>query len=253
MTSTLLATGAQPVALSTVFTAELLGTAILILLGGGVVANAILPAAKGAGGGPVMIHWGWGIGVFAGVYVAAASGAHINPAVTLGLLANGADEYAKGVPVTLVTTLVYLVAQMLGAILGGVLVWLGYKKQFDQDAPADVKLAVFSTAPEVRSPIWNVVTEVLGTFVLVFVILKFAGTPSGLGPFAVALLVVGIGASLGGPTGYAINPARDLGPRIAHAILPIPGKGGSDWGYAWVPVVAPIIGGVLAGLLAQVV
>lgn len=246
------AAAAAPVPLSTVFFSEVLGTAILCLLGGGVVANAILPAAKGAGGGPVMIHWGWGIGVFAGVFVAVRSGAHLNPAVTLGLWANGAAEYAPGVPVTLTSTGVYLAAEMIGAFLGAVAVWLAYKKQFDAPADPGAKLGVFSTGPEVRSPFWNVVTEVFGTFVLVFVILQFAHTPSGLGPFAVALLVVGIGASLGGPTGYAINPARDLGPRIAHAVLPIPEKGSSDWGYAWVPVVGPLIGGILAGLLAQV-
>ncbi|GMA20626.1 MIP/aquaporin family protein [Arsenicicoccus piscis] len=230
----------------------MLGTAVLVLLGAGVVANAILPAAKGAGGGPVMIHWGWGIGVFAGVYVAYRSGAHLNPAVTLGLWANGATEYAPGIPVTVTTTAVYLAAELLGAFLGAVLAWLAYKKQFDQDADPALKLGVFSTDPEVPSRVWNVVTELIGTFVLVFVILLFAKTPSGLGPFAVALLVVGIGASLGGPTGYAINPARDLGPRIAHALLPIPGKGSSNWGYAWVPVVGPLLGGVLAGLVAQV-
>lgn len=243
---------AAPVPLGQVFASELFGTAILCLLGCGVVANALLPAAKGAGGGPVMIHWGWGIGVFAGVFVAFRSGAHLNPAVTLGLLATGATEYAPGVAVTAASTLTYLVAELAGGLLGGILVWLAYKKQFDADADPALKLGVFSTGPEVRSPFWNVVTEVIGTFVLVFVILQFANTPSGLGPLSVALLVVGIGAGLGGPTGYAINPARDLGPRIAHAILPIPGKGGSDWGYSWVPVVAPIIGGVLAGVLAQI-
>lgn len=249
-----LAAAAEPAAptMTTVFVSEVMGTALLCLLGCGVVANAILPAAKGAGGGPVMIHWGWGIGVFAGVYAAAASGAHLNPAVTLGLLANGAAEYAPGVPVTAASTLLYLAAELLGAFLGAVAAWLSYKKQFDADADPALKLGVFSTGPEVRSPGWNVVTEAFGTFVLVFVILQFAATPSGLGPFAVALLVVGIGASLGGPTGYAINPARDLGPRIAHALLPIPGKGPSDWAYAWVPVVGPILGGVLAGLVAAI-
>lgn len=243
---------AEAVPLGTIFASELLGTAVLCLLGCGVVANALLPAAKGAGGGPVMIHWGWGIGVFAGVYVAYRTGAHINPAVTLGIMANGADEYAPGIPVNLTTTLTYVAAQVLGGVIGGVTVWLSYKKQFDADAADGLKLAVFSTGPEVRSPFWNVVTEVFGTFVLMFVILLFAKTPTQIGPLAVALLVVGIGASLGGPTGYAINPARDLGPRIAHALLPIPNKGSSDWGYSWVPVVGPIIGAILAGLLARV-
>ncbi|GAB97969.1 glycerol uptake facilitator protein [Kineosphaera limosa] len=246
------AAAAEHVPLATVFVSEVMGTAMLCLLGCGVVANALLPAAKGAGGGPVMIHWGWGIAVFAGVYVAFQSGGHINPAVTLAMLANGATEFAAGVPVTLGTTLVYISGQLLGATLGAICVWLAYKKQFDEDADPALKLAVFSTDPEVRNPAWNAVTEAIGTFVLVFVILQFAHTPSGLGPLAVALLVVGIGASLGGPTGYAINPARDLGPRIAHAILPIPGKGDSNWRYAWVPVVGPILGGLAAGLLATI-
>ena len=246
------AAAAEPLPLGTIFASELRGTAVLCLLGSGVVANAIRPAAKGAGGGPVMIHWGWGIAVFAGVYIAYRTGAHINPAVTLGLWANNATEYAPGVPVTLTTTLTYFAAQFLGGVLGGVATWLCYKKQFDEDAPEGFKLGVFSTGPEVRSPFWNVVTEVFGTFILMFVILLFGKTPTEIGPLAVALLVVGIGASLGGPTGYAINPARDLGPRIAHAILPIPNKGSSDWGYSWVPIVGPIIGAILAGLLARV-
>lgn len=233
---------------------EIMGTATLLLLGCGVVANVVLAKSKGADGGFLMINFGWGIGVFAGVYVAYKSGAHLNPAVTLGLLASDAKEYAPGIEVSVGTTLTYLAAQMIGAVIGAILCWLAYKDQFaepDQD-PA-VKLAVFSTGPEIRNTVSNIITEVLGTFVLVFVIISFGKTPSGLGPLAVALLVVGIGASLGGPTGYAINPARDLGPRIAHAILPIPGKGSSDWGYAWVPVVGPIIGGVLGGLLANAV
>jgi len=197
------------------------------------------------------VNFGWGIAVFAGVYVAFRSGAHINPAVTLGLLANGADEYAPGVDVDVMSTLLYLAAQMLGAFLGAVGAWLAYRQHFDDTEDAGAQLAVFSTGPAIRNPVWNTITEIIGTFVLVFVVIMFGSSPSGLGPLAVALLVVGIGASLGGPTGYAINPARDLGPRIAHAVLPMRGKGSSDWGYAWVPVVGPIIGGVLAGLLAN--
>jgi glycerol uptake facilitator protein len=223
---------------------------MLLLLGCGVVANVALSKSKGAGGGFLLVNFGWGIGVFAGVYVAYRSGAHLNPAVTLGLLANGADEYAPGVDVSVGSTLVYLAAEFLGAFLGAVLCWLAYKDHFDQTEEPEAQLGVFSTGPAIRNYAWNVVTEVIGTFVLVFVILMFGKTPSGLGPFAVALLVVGIGASLGGPTGYAINPARDLGPRVAHAVLPIRGKGDSDWAYSWVPVVGPIIGGVLAGLAA---
>ena len=151
------------------------------------------------------------------------------------------------------TTLVYFAAQMVGAFLGAVLAFLAYKKHFDEPADPATKLGVFSTGPAIRSYGWNLVTEILGTFVLVYVVIQFGNTPSGLGPLAVALLVVGIGASLGGPTGYAINPARDLGPRIAHALLPIKGKGSSDWGYSWVPVVGPLIGGAIAGLLAAAV
>lgn len=238
--------------LGDVFISETLGTAILLLLGAGVVANAILPKTKGNGGGWLLINFGWGLAVFAGVYAAYKSGAHLNFAVTVGLLTDSkVTEFAPGVEANLGNAMVYLGGEMLGAFLGAVLAWLAYKKHFDQEADPAVKLGVFSTGPELRSYGWNFVTEVIGTFVLVFVILAFGGSPSGLGPLAVAMLVVGIGASLGGPTGYAINPNRDLGPRIAHAILPIPGKGSSDWGYAWVPVLGPIVGGALAGLVAN--
>ena len=239
------------VSLMQVFVSEVAGTTLLLLLGAGVVANVILPGTKGFGGGWLLINFGWGLAVFAGVYAAYLSGAHLNFAVTIGLLANGADEYAPGVAVTAASTFVYLAAEMLGAFLGAVLAFLAYKKHFDEDADPGTKLAVFSTGPAVRSYGWNFVTEAIGTFVLVYVILMFAKNPANLGPLPVALLVVGIGASLGGPTGYAINPNRDLGPRIAHALLPIKGKGSSDWGYAWVPVLGPIVGGAIAGLLAQ--
>lgn len=238
------------VTLGQVFISEVIGTGLLLLLGAGVVANVILPANKGFNAGWLTINFGWGLGVFAGVYAAYRSGAHLNPAVTVGLLANGAEEYAPGVEVTFASTMVYFAGELVGAFLGAVLAFLAYKKHFDEPADPATKLGVFSTGPAIRSYGWNTVTEILGTFVLVFVILQFANTPSELGPLAVAMLVVGIGASLGGPTGYAINPARDLGPRIAHALLPIKGKGSSDWGYAWVPVVGPLIGGALAGLLA---
>ncbi|MGB3592859.1 MAG: MIP/aquaporin family protein [Ornithinimicrobium sp.] len=238
-----------------VFLLEVMGTAMLLLLGCGVVANAILPKTKGFNGGWLLINFGWGLGVFAGVFVAAKSGAHINPAVTLGLLANGADNYGgeAALEINFVNTMVYFGGEFLGAFIGAVLAWAAYKKHFDQDADPAVKLGVFSTGPEVRNYGWNFVTEVIGTFVLVFVILAFGNAPNELGPLAVALLVVGIGASLGGPTGYAINPARDLGPRIAHALLPIPGKGSSDWAYSWVPVAGPAVGGILGGLLAAAV
>ncbi len=237
--------------LGTVFVSELAGTAVLLLFGCGVVANVALVKTKGFNGGFLLVNFGWAIGVFAGVYVAFQSGAHINPAVTLGILASGADEYAPGVDVDAASTLVYLSAEFLGAFLGGVLAWASYKKHFDETTDPEPLLGVFSTGPAIRNPLWNTVTEVIGTFALVFVILLFGETPSGLGPLAAALLVLGIGNSLGGPTGYAINPARDLGPRVAHFVLPIPHKGGSDWGYSWVPVVGPIIGGVLAGVAAN--
>jgi glycerol uptake facilitator protein len=236
-----------------VFLSEVIGTGLLLLLGAGVVANVILPKTKGFGGGWLLINFGWGLAVFVGVFAAYRSGAHLNPAVTLGLLASGAEEYAPDVEVTALSTIVYLLGELVGAFLGAVLAFLTYKNHFDEQADPAVKLGVFSTGPEIRSYGWNFFTELIGTFVLVYVILQFGNTPHEMGPLAVALLVVGIGASLGGPTGYAINPARDLGPRIAHAILPIKGKGSSDWAYSWVPIAGPIAGGVLAGIVARVI
>ncbi len=242
------------------FLSELVGTAMLVLLGCGVVANVALAKTKGFNGGFLMVNFGWGLAVFAGVIVAYASGAHINPAVTLGLVANGATEFGNPavgmtVPVDVLSVLAFIAAQLLGAILGAVVCWLAYKQHFDEEPDAAPKLGVFSTGPGIRNYAWNLVTEIIGTFVLVFVVIGFGrqGDASGLaalGALPVALLVVGIGASLGGPTGYAINPARDLGPRIAHALLPIRGKGASDWSYSWVPVVGPIIGGLIAGWAA---
>lgn len=231
----------------TIFLSEVVGTAMLLLLGCGVVANAVLKGTKGNSGGFLMINVGWGIAVFAGVLTAYKSGAHLNPAVTLGLIAAG-NEGAKA------NVAAYLLGQLVGAMIGALLCWLAYKDHFDAEPDAGLKLAVFSTGPAIRNAAMNLVTEIIGTFVLVFVVLAFGkhGDATGLaslGALPVALLVIGIGASLGGPTGYAINPARDLGPRIMHAILPIKGKGSSNWGYAWIPVVGPIIGGVLAGLV----
>ena len=248
---------------------------MLLLLGAGVVANAILPKVKGASGGNLMINWGWGLAVFSGVLVSYKSGGHLNPAVTLGVAINqGIHPSPTGacfiqstntcaIPVNAQSILVYIAAQMLGAAIGAFLAWLVYKKHFDQKADPGLKLGVFSTGPAIRKYGWNVVTEVIATFVLVFVVLasgKFTGanpTPAAnlgwLGAFGVALLVVGIGASLGGPTGYAINPARDLGPRVAYAIFSNFMKNGHDkpdWAYSWVPVVGPIIGGLLAGWCA---
>lgn len=237
--------------MGTIFLYEIGGTAMLMLLGVGVVANVVLGKTKGNGGGWLLISFGWGLAVFAGVFVAFKTGAHLNPAVTIGILSSGAAEYADGIPVTFANTVAYLAAEMIGAMIGAVLAWAVYKKHYDEEKEAGNILATFSTGPEIRSYGWNFVTEVIATFVLVFVILLFGGTPDKLGPLAVGLLVVAIGASLGGPTGYAINPARDLGPRIVHALLPIPNKGSSDWAYSWVPIAGPLVGAIIAGLLSQ--
>ena len=244
----------QEVNLGLYFLSETVGTAMLILLGCGVVANVALAKTKGNAGGFLMVNWGWGLAVFAGVIVSAYSGAQLNPAVSIGLLVAS--------KITIVQFFVAIAAQLVGAIIGATLAWASYKQHFDDEPDPANKLGVFSTGPAIRSYGWNLLTEIIATFVLVFVIFGFAdygvadiGVPGGLGGLSavpVALLVVGIGASLGGPTGYAINQARDLGPRIAHAILPIKGKGSSDWSYSWVPVVGPLIGGTLAGLLAPV-
>ncbi|WP_242491755.1 MIP/aquaporin family protein [Actinomyces minihominis] len=240
-----------------VFASEFFGTAVLLLLGAGVVATNLLPKSKGRGGGWLMINFGWGLAVFAGVYAAWKTGGHLNPAVTIAKVVaywfdpavtlNGAAVGSEtAVAVNFENVIVYIVAQFLGAFVGAVLAYLAFKKQFDQDCDPALKLGVFATAPEVRSYGWNLVTEAMGTAVLIVFVMVAGGTPSSVGPLAVALIIVGIGASLGGPTGYAINPARDLGPRVAHAVLPIKGKGGSDWSYSWVPVVGPIIGAVVA-------
>lgn len=229
---------------------ELIGTMILIILGDGVVANVVLSKSKGNSSGWIVITTGWALAVFVAVFIVGTiSGAHINPAVTIGLAVAGDFPWAK-VPG-------YIIAQMIGAFIGAIIVWLSYFQHFGETADPGAKLAVFSTGPAIRSSVWNLLTEIVGTFMLVFGVLNIHGALMGtdaidlgaLGALPVAFLVWAIGLSLGGPTGYAINPARDLGPRIAHAILPIPGKGGSDWGYAWVPVVGPIVGAVLAALL----
>ena len=233
---------------------EIMGTAMLTLLGCGVVANAVLAKNKGFNGGFLMINFGWGFAVMAGVYVAYKSGEQLNPAVTFGMVSSGADNYATGVEVDFGNTIAYLLGEFIGAFIGAVLCWLAYRDHYDDpESEPGAKLATFSTGPAIRNTPWNLITEIIGTFVLVFVILSFGRTPSGLGPLAVALLVVGIGASLGGPTGYAINPARDLGPRVAHFLLPIKGKGDSDWAYSWIPVAGPLIGGVVAGVFANIV
>lgn len=228
-----------------IFGSEVIGTALLILLGDGVVAAVLLAQSKAENAGWIVITWGWAIGVMTGAFaVGQFSGAHLNPAVTIGFWVSGATD-GGDVPA-------YLAGEFVGAFIGAVLVWAAYLPHWGITRDPGLKLAVFCTAPAVRKFAQNVVTEVVGTFVLVFGILAFTanrGTVgTGLVPLLVALLVLGIGLSLGGPTGYAINPARDLAPRVAHFLLPIPGKGTSDWGYSWVPVVGPIIGGIIAAL-----
>ena len=225
-----------------IFIGELIGTMILLLLGDGVVANVVLAKTKGHDSGWIVISAGWGFAVAVGVYVAGwASGAHINPAVTAGMLAIG-ETAAADVPV-------YLAGQFAGAFLGAVLVWLAYLPHWAPTDDQAAKLGVFCTAPAVRHWPSNLLCEIIGTAVLLIGVLGILNDHNdlakGIGPYAVGILVFGIGLSLGGPTGYAINPARDLAPRLAHALLPIPGKGRSDWSYAWIPVVGPILGGVL--------
>ncbi|MFD7923707.1 MIP/aquaporin family protein [Streptomyces sp. NPDC059740] len=256
---------------SDIFISETLGTAVLIVMGGGVCAAVTFKRSKAFSAGWVAIAFGWGFGVLAGAYIAVKSGAHLNPAVTLGIAIQGGIPWSD-VPV-------YLGSEMLGAIIGAVLVYLAYYGQFKdhlsdpevvnppsgdeglvdiEEAPkAGPTLGVFSTGPEIRNVVQNLMTEIIATFVLVMFILTLGLSADGkgvgtLGSLLVAFVVVGIGLSLGGPTGYAINPARDLGPRIAHWLLPMgPHKGGSDWGYAWIPVVGPLIGGAIAGGLYQ--
>lgn len=238
--------------LADAFVSEILGTAVLILLGAGVVANVVLPKSKAFNGGWLLICFGWGFAVMAGVYVAYKSGGHLNPAVTLGLLV-AKQPFAvigkQSIDPTFANMLVYWAGQLIGAFLGAVLAFVAFKKHFDEKADPAAKLGIFSTGPAIRSYAWNFATEAIGTFVLVLWVVVSGKTPTKLGPLAVGLLIVGIGASLGGPTGYAINPARDLGPRIAHFLLPIKGKGSSDWAYSWVPVAGPLFGGLVAGLL----
>ena len=228
---------------------EFIGTAILVLFGDGVVASKLMKKSKGENGGWVVVTLAWGLAVMLGVFISGPySGAHLNPAVTLGLAAAGTFSWSLVVP--------YIVAQMLGGFTGAVLVYLYYKDHYDATDDPAAKLATFCTAPAIRNYGRNLFSEIVGTFVLVFVILALSidGNTSevgmgALGAFPVAILIVALGMSLGGTTGYAINPARDLAPRIAHAILPIKGKGTNDWGYSWVPVVGPIIGGFIAAAL----
>jgi glycerol uptake facilitator protein len=233
---------------------EFMGTLVLVLLGDGVVAGVLLKRSKAEGAGWMVITSGWAFAVMAGVFVAIACGssdAHLNPAVTLGL-AVSSGQFAKLAP--------YIVAQMAGAFVGGALVWLHFLPHWKETPDQGLKLAVFCTAPAIRRFGANLISEIIGTFVLVFVVgaifskaVAASGPAAGLGPYLVGALVWGIGLSLGGTTGYAINPARDLGPRIAHAALPIAGKGPSDWGYAIVPVLGPLLGGGLAGIVLRAI
>ena len=236
------------------FLAELLGTAILIVLGDGVVANVVLHRTKGQNSGWIVITAGWAFAVTIAVYcVNAISGAHLNPAVTIALASIGTFPWAK-VPL-------YIAAQIAGGFLGGVIVWLAYLPHWSATPDPESKLAVFSTMPAIRRRYANLAAEVIGGFALVFALLGVlspgnfvpgSDLAKGIGPLLVGVIVWSIGLSLGGPTGYAINPARDLGPRIAHAALPVAGKGGSDWGYAWIPIVGPTVGGVLAAFTYRI-
>jgi glycerol uptake facilitator protein len=233
------------------FMGEVVGTATLILLGDGVVAGVLLNKSKAQNGGWIVITWAWGMAVFMGVItsIAVTGGvAHLNPAVTVGFAAVGFGDIAWGDVAELIA------GEFVGAFIGAILVFLAYLPHWAETEDPGLKLAVFSTGPAIRNPGMNLLTEIIGTFMLVFGVIALA--PQGLGggvggPFAVGILVFVIGMSLGGPTGYAINPARDLGPRIIHFILPIPGKGDSDWGYSWIPVIGPLIGGVLGALAAD--
>ena len=238
------------------FTAELIGTMLVILLGNGVVANVVLKGTKGNNAGWMVITTGWALAVFVGVVVAAPySTAHLNPAVTVGLAIAGKFSWLKVAP--------FILAQVIGSVLGALLVWIVYRDHFNTTEDPDAQLAVFSTAPAIRNALFNLLSEIVGTFVLVFVVLFFTNaamgegnkTPIGLGSLGalpVAFLVWAIGLSLGGTTGYAINPARDFGPRIAHAFLPIKQKGSSNWRYAWVPIIGPFLGAAIAALLYAV-
>jgi glycerol uptake facilitator protein len=232
------------------FFGEFIGTALLILLGDGVVANVVLNKTKGNNGGWIVITFGWAIAVFIAVFVSSHfSKAHLNPAITVAMAYLENNFSWSDVPV-------YIGGQLAGAMAGAFMVWLNYRLHFDATTDADAKLAVFCTGPAIRNPVTNLIAEITGTFVLVFGVLYIAAPSSSLGALdalPVALVVLGIGLSLGGTTGYAINPARDLGPRIMHFILPIQNKRDSDWSYAWIPVVGPLIGGLIAALVFKVI
>jgi glycerol uptake facilitator protein len=224
------------------FLAETIGTAILIILGDGVVAGVLLARSKAQNAGWIVITFGWGLAVAIAVYaVGSISGAHLNPAVTVAVAINGGITWAESLP--------YFAGEFLGAFIGAVIVWLHYLPHWEVTEDPGLKLAVFSTGPAIRNTTANLLSEIIGTFVLVFGVFAVGGPSAPITPLVVGFLVVAIGLSLGGPTGYAINPARDLGPRIAHAVLPIAGKGSSDWEYSWIPVVGPVVGGALGAVV----
>jgi glycerol uptake facilitator protein len=244
------------------YTAEAIGTAMLILFGDGVVANVLLARSKGEGSGWIVITFGWAVAVMVAVYaVGRVSGAHLNPAITLALASIGAFQWGDVAG--------YIVAQMIGAFVGALLVWLMYLPHWPVTQDANLKLAVFCTSPAIRKPAANFLTETVATAAFVFAVLAIGANAqalarpgdidlsvvfsNGLQPLLLGGLVLGVGLSLGGPTGYAINPARDLGPRIAHFLLPIPGKRNSDWDYAWIPIVGPLVGGVIGAQLFRAV
>lgn len=232
------------------FIAEFIGTMLLIILGDGVVANVLLKKTKGNNGGLISITIAWGIAVFIGVYASTTLGGkgHLNPAVTLSMAYLGKFDW------NLVG--IYIGAQFAGAILGAIIVWLAYRQHFNVTEDGDTKLSVFCNAPAIPGKVDNIITEVIGTFMLVIAALLMPSESVKMGALEalpIALVVIGIGLSLGGPTGYAINPARDLGPRIAHFLLPIPNKRDSNWGYSWIPVVGPVIGGLLAAFIYQTI
>lgn len=231
------------------FIGEFIGTALLIIMGCGVVANVLLNKTKGNNSGWIVITFGWAMAVFIGVFASTHLGGsgHLNPAVTIALALFGDFKTSE------VGT--FLLAQLTGSVVGSLIVWIAYKQHFDETQDKDLKLAVFSTAPAIRNPLYNILTELIGTFILVFGALsmsKSAQTLGALDALPVALLILAIGLSLGGPTGYAINPARDLGPRIVHALLPIKNKRDSDWSYSWVPIVGPVLGGMLAAWVVKI-
>lgn len=229
-----------------IFIGELIGTMLLVLLGNGAVANILLKRSKGELGGWIVVSAGWGFAVSIAVYaVGWASGGHINPAVTVGFALAGKTAWHL--------TPIYFTGQMLGAMIGALLVWMTYYTHFKISENPMHKLLIFCTQPGIKKPFWNFITEMIATAVLIVGVLGIFDVHNGLGngldPYAVGILVFSIGLSLGGPTGYAINPARDLGPRIIHALFPIPGKGSSDWGYVWVPIVGPLIGAVIGAFI----